>query len=247
MVVLAGCQSVPGDTTTTQTRSGGSFAIHTFAAKNAQATILMFEGAGGVFNPGGAGFINAHYGDFVDRGFTVVLMEPPADKNDFHLGGGMHPLFRESANHVQDIDAVISMLRKNSTKPIWLLGISMGTKSVANYAANRSNRISGAIFLSSSTRPPGISRSVADYEFGSLRAPVLAIAHRDDACRGTPPSGAREIVRAARSSRDAKSILLSGGSAIGRRPCGPRTPHTFNGIESQVITAVSEFIGKHLN
>ncbi len=243
--LLAACQTTSGQITQIETRPGGSVSVHTYRAEQPKATILMFEGAGGVFNPGGRGFVNSNYSDFVERGFTAVIMEPPADQNSFPRGGGMHPRFRETPAHVRDIDAVISMLRKEAPTSIWILGISMGTKSVANYASSRPNKIDGVVFLSSSTRPPPAFQSVTDYNLGSIASPVLAVAHSNDGCSGTPPQGANEIADAARKSKEAKALILDGGSNFGRSPCGPDTPHTFSGIEGEVVSAISAFIAKH--
>ena len=244
-VFLGACQTTPDQVSKIETRAGGTVAVHTFKAKSPLATILMFEGAGGVFNPGGRGFVNSNYDAFVERGFTVVIMSPPADRNNFARFGGMHPRFRESAWHVRDIDAVVSMLRSKGPQPVLLLGISLGTKSVANYAANRSNKIDGVVFLSSSTRPPPAFKSVTDHRLSSITSPVLAIAHNADICSGTPPRGAREIANAAHNSVDAKAQFFDGGINAGRSPCGANSYHTFYGIEDDVVSAIISFIRKH--
>jgi len=225
-------------------RPGGTIELHVFAADNPSAAIVMFEGAGGLFKPNGKGFVSARYGDFVDRGFTVVIVGPPADRRGFK--GGMPPKYREHKAHLRDIAMAVKMIKTETGLPVWLLGISMGSKSVASFAASRGARmIAGAVFMSSSTNPPGGYRSVADYDFDALKAPVLAVAHRDDACKGTPPDGAEKIVRAAASSVDATVLMLEGGSNRGRSPCGPGSHHTFTGIEDEVVDAIAAFIKQH--
>ncbi|NQV84758.1 MAG: hypothetical protein HQ494_13170 [Rhodospirillales bacterium] len=241
---LAVFQPTGGQALEIETRSGGAVTVHIYPADKPKAVILMFEGAGGDFNPGGRGFVNSNYSEFVERGFTAVIMDSPDDQNDYPRTGGMHPRFRESPAHVRDIDAVIAMLRKKAPLPIWVLGISLGTKSIANYSSNRPDKIDGAIFLSSSTRPPGGFKSVKDYDYGSVRSPILTIAHKEDECPGTPPGGAREIAAAATASKDAKAIFFDGGDNSGPSPCGPSTPHTFSGIEDDVVSAIDAFIQK---
>ena len=203
----------------------------------------MFEGSGGTFKPGSMGFVNAHYEKFVDAGFTVAVLNPPADERGFR--GGMSPRFRESKLHAEDIGFSIRKLKQRFNAPVWLLGISMGTKSVAMFAAFRPKRIDGAIFLSSSTSPPGGYKAVSDYDFSALDAPLLAVAHEDDACKGTPPQGAEEIVRLATGSKNAKYLKFTGGHNRGRSPCGPGTPHTFAGIEDEVVSEIAAFIREH--
>jgi predicted alpha/beta-hydrolase family hydrolase len=231
------------DTISIETRPGGAFELSIFPADGAKAVILMFEGSGGIFDPGSKGFVNAHHEKFVDAGFTVAVLNPPADRRGFR--GGMSPRFRESKLHAKDIGFSIRKLKQRFNTPVWLLGISMGTKSVAMFAAIRPKRIDGVIFLSSSIRPPGGYKAVTDYDFSALYAPLLAVAHEDDGCKGTPPQGAEEIVRLATGSKNSKTLKFTGGYNIGRSPCGPGTPHTFAGIEDEVVSAIAAFIREH--
>ena len=75
-----------------------------------------------------------------------------------------------------------------------------------------------------------------------LTHPVLAIAHEDDGCQGSPPSGATEIAKAAVASPQAVAMFFSGGLNTGRAPCGTETHHTLFGIEDQVVSAIAGFI-----
>lgn len=249
LAMLAACQTagpIASQSGEVKTRPGGTVRYDIFTAEHPVATILMFEGAGGLFRPGGPGFVDSQYGAFVKRGYTVAVMHPPADQRSFR-DGGMDPYFRDSSEHLRDIDAVLDRLHTRSAGPIWLLGISIGTRSVGAYASAHPEAIDGAVFLSSSTRSPGGGRSVADQDYGGLKAPVLAIAHRDDSCPGTPPQGARQIAAAASNSVDAKSMMITGGGGSGRNPCGVHTHHVYAGVESKVVAAVDDFIRAHLN
>lgn len=226
-----------------ETRPGGSFRVELYPTDNAKATILMFEGSGGNFKPGGKGFVSGQYDEFASFGIAVAVMTPPDDNKSFQ--GGMPPSFRESRSHTKDIGTAVQELKKRFKAPVWLLGISMGSKSLATFLAHRSNMIDGAVFISSSTRPPGGFKSVTDYEFSNVRAPVLAVAHEDDGCKGTPPEGADEIVQLMTQSSAAKTLKFSGGTNTGRSPCRTNTHHTFAGIEHEVVSAIAGFIGEN--
>ena len=123
-----------------------------------------------------------------------------------------------------------------------MVGISLGTYSAASYAVRGHRDIAGVVLLSSPTRPPVGGRGILDLNLDRIQVPLLAIAHNDDACPGTPPEGAIEIVRAAASSPNAKAESFTGGEDTGRRPCSPETPHTFFRIEEEVISAIAKFI-----
>jgi len=226
-----------------ETRPGGAFKVGLYPTNDARAVLLMFEGGGGVFNRGGKGFVSAQYDKFAGFGIAVAVMMPPDDNTGFK--GGMAPHFRETKAHAQDIGIAVRELKKRFNIPVWLLGISMGSKSLASFLAHRGGNVDGAIFMSSTTRPPGGFKSVTEYEFSSVRSPVLAVSHEDDACEGTPPMGADEIVRLLTNSAAAKALKFSGGTNRGRSPCGPNTPHTFAGIERDVVSAIAAFIEEH--
>ena len=226
-----------------ETRPGGAFKVELYPANETKAVLLMFEGSGGNFKPGGKGFVSGQYDEFASFGIAVAVMTPPDDNKSFQ--GGMPPSFRESRSHTKDIGTAVQELKKRFNAPVWLLGISMGSKSLATFLAHRSNMIDGAVFISSSTRPPGGFKSVTDYEFSNVRAPVLAVAHEDDGCKGTPPEGADEIVRLMTQSSAAKILKFSGGTNTGRSPCRTNTHHTFAGIEHEVVSAIAGFIGEN--
>jgi len=211
--------------------------------KNAFASVVLFEGGGGtpdLESPGGRGFINSSRDQFAKNGLAFSLLDAPSDQMDFK--GGMHPRFRISEEHVQDIDAVVAWMKKKTKLPVWVVGVSLGTYSAAFYSTRDNKDIAGVVLLSSSTRPPVGGRGILDLNLDRIQVPLLAVAHNDDDCPGTPPGGAIEIARAATSSPNAKVKSFTGGENAGRNPCFPETPHTFYGIEEEVISAIAKFI-----
>jgi pimeloyl-ACP methyl ester carboxylesterase len=144
--------------------------------------------------------------------------------------------------HIKDIDAVIAWVKKKSRLPVWLVGISTGSFSAAYYAVHGHLPIAGVVLLGSVTSPPKGGRGVLDFGLNRIKVPVLAIAHEDDDCPGTPPEGAKEIVKASTSSPNAEAKYFTGGGDSGGNSCRPETPHTFYGIEEEVISAIAKFI-----
>jgi pimeloyl-ACP methyl ester carboxylesterase len=158
--------------------------------------------------------------------------------------GGMHPRFRASADHIADLDAVVAAVRAQTGLPVWVAGVSLGSRSAASYAYQRAGSIAGVILLSSSTNPPrGIP--VDAFPLHRITVPLLAIAHRDDRCPGTPPAGAQRIVAAATASPNAVMRTFTGGRNAGANACGVQTHHTFYGIEDAVVSAIVEFIASN--
>jgi hypothetical protein len=199
----------------------------------------MLPGGSGHLDLDGRGPAVQFYKPLMAQGFNVAVMGAPSD-----MGNGLTPCDRESGDHLQDLKSIIAYLRKASSLPLWVWGISRGALSVGHVAVNGIPGISGFVFLSSPTHLPPHARvtGVADMALDRIKPPVLAIGHEDDECRGTPPGGAKRIAEVASNSRNAKFKLISGGQTFGGNPCGPGTAHTFNGVEIRVAKEIAAFI-----
>jgi len=147
--------------------------------------------------------------------------------------------------HVTDIDAIIAVLKQSFDLPVWILGVSNGTRSAASYAMRRSERIAGVVLVSSSISPPSGTPIQQLPQIAAITVPLLALAHRDDACRGSPPAGAAQIANAATASPHAAAMIFSGGLNTGPMPCGVETHHQLYGVEDQAVDAISWFIDTH--
>ena len=75
-----------------------------------------------------------------------------------------------------------------------------------------------------------------------ITVPALIIAHKEDKCDLTPPSGAPKIKEAIVNSQKVEVMYFSGGKRPLSEPCRPKSPHGFYGIEEQVIIAIADFI-----
>lgn len=223
---------------TVQSR-GATIEIVADVPDRAPAVVLAFEGGGGIINGRDTGFAVELLDLLPDRGIGVAAVDAPSDQRDFM--GGMSPRFRGSVEHLQDMDAVLATVRERFRRPVWVFGISMGSRSAAYLAVKRSRGIDGLILASSSTRLKR-GRSITEFGLEAIRVPLLTMAHSEDRCRGTPPLGARLIAAAAVNAPRKLTVMLTGGYDQGKQPCGLRTPHVFNHIEDRAADAIADFI-----
>ena len=222
------------------TRAATTVRILAEVPADARAVLLLFEGAQGLLQRGYQGFAHRVFDRFPPHGIGAVLMDAPADKSGFR--GGLDPRFRESARHIADIDGVVAALKRDYGLPVWILGVSNGTRSAASYAMHRSKDIGGVVLVSSSTTPPNGTPIGELPGIARITVPLLAVAHRDDACLGSPPSGAAQIANAATASPHAAAMFFTGGENDGPLPCGTGTHHQLHGNEDDVVDAVVWFI-----
>lgn len=180
---------------------------------------------------------------FVQQGLATLVLDAPGDKS-----AGMMVAFRESGDHVTDLAAVIEWARAKWHKPVWLVGTSRGTQSVAYAAVELAGDARGpdGIVLTSSilerTRREN-GAPVQDLALGRIKVPVLVVHHENDPCWACQPARVREIM-AKLPPATSKLVMASGGESTGD-PCEAFSHHGYNGIEGTVVTAISAFITGH--
>lgn len=205
--------------------------------KDARAVVVWFAGSTGLF--GSLGFDRP----LIDSGIAFAGVAPPSDL-PAGFGEGGH---RSRPEHVADIDAVIRWLRAETGLPVWLAGISMGSVSVAHVATRGTVPVDGVVFIASVTgttasgRVPYGETRATDFPLGTIRVPVLAVAHRQDGCHSTPPEGAAAILAAATGAPRKAILNFEGGMETGNA-CGGKSFHTFLGIRDEVGAAIARFV-----
>lgn len=202
-------------------------------------SLVLLEGGPGkvIGSSEGGGFLVDHQEEFTRNGFITALVDAPSDRTNGLLGG-----FRLSRQHLADIEAVVRSLRDTAKAPVWLVGISLGTQSAAYAGVHLSDQIDCIVLLSSKTRPKPVGKPITEFDLGQIRVPVLIGAHSGDDCPGTPPEGAQEIAKALVNSPTVVVKTFSGGRSKSGDPCEPGGYHTFAGLESAVVDAISTFI-----
>lgn len=239
---------------TLDTREGIKQKFLLAKADNAEASLILFAGGKGALdlhegmfgcpsmNWGKKNFLVRTREAFYKHGFNVATVDAPSDQQSRNgmLGG-----FRDSAEHVQDIDVVIKYLKKQFNRPVWLIGTSRGVESVANLALNTQVGIDGVVFTSSMTEENYNGKSLPEMQLQNITAPVFISHHKDDGCPKTTPEGAKRIESMLTLAKAVELKLYEGGNETDKNPCRAMTHHGYLGIEQEVVDDIAAFIKKH--
>lgn len=228
------------------TRPGVTQRFLLIPAPDAKAAVVLFAGGHGGLQLTDSGtprwgknnFLIRTAQAYTARGLTVAIIDAPSDRQaPPYLTG-----FRESAEHAADVKALIAWLRTETKLPVWLIGTSRGTQSVA----------STAVALSSGGGPDGVvltstilndrrSKPVPDMAIDTLRIPVLVVHHEQDGCRACPFRDVPKLMSRISSAPRKELIAVRGGHDEGD-PCEAMAYHGFNGIEQDVVSRISGWV-----
>lgn len=218
--------------------------------KNLQAVAVLFPGSGGLiqlrsengkprFSQGN--FLVRSRSEFIKRGVAAAIIDAPSDQQG---GWGMTDEFRLGDSHFTDISAVIDDLGKRFPGvPVFLVGTSRGTISAAALGARLGPLPAGAILTSTMFRQapkkskepgPGLS----NFDFATIKIPVLFTHHVSDQCEVTPYSDA------ARLSDKYPLVTVFGGSSPQSGPCDAFSQHGFIGKESETVEQIVNWMLK---
>ena len=175
-------------------------------------------------------------------GLLLALPDAPSDQSR-GLGN-----FRTSANHAQDVKAVIQALKAKANLPVFLIGTSRGTVSVANVAARLEPSLIQGILLTSTVTERSRNKlySVRDTALADIRVPAFVMSHRDDGCYVTPASDTPWLLRAMSNAPRKDSAILTGGKPPKSDPCEAFAQHGFFGIEDEAAKAMTDWIASVL-
>ncbi len=235
---------------TLETRAGVTQKFILITPEKPVAAVILFAGGKGNLDLTGAAdrpvlgwgknnFLVRSRDDFAAHGFAVAVVDAPSDRKERK---GMRGGFRNSAEHVTDIDAVTAHLKKTVRVPVWLIGTSRGTESVAYVAIHAKEKIAGLVLTSSMTEDNSDGRPVTGLALDRIRVPALVVAHEDDECWATPPGGAEWIAESLVNASRVEVKMFSGGDSPRSGTCGALSAHGFLGIEQKVVAAIAGFI-----
>jgi Serine aminopeptidase, S33 len=218
--------------------------------KNLQAVALLFPGSGGLIQLrtengqpkfGQGNFLVRSRAEFVKRGVVAAILDAPSDQQS---GWGMSDEFRLGDSHFIDISAVIDDLSKRFPGvPVFMIGTSRGTISAAALGARLGSRPAGAILTSTMFRQaprkskelgPGLS----NFDFATIKIPVLFTHHVSDQCEVTPYSDA------ARLSDKYPLITVYGGAPPQSGACDAFSAHGYLGKESETVEQIVNWMLK---
>ena len=208
------------------------------------ATVILFTGGNGILQSAqrpvlrGKNFLIRSRDKFAAAGFLVASVDAPSDH-----GEGLGE-FRTSAEHAQDIAAVIAYVRQKANVPVWLVGTSMGTVSVASVAARlKQGGPDGLVMTSSIVASNRLVASIQDtIDVSVITQPTLFVHNKEDACIATPFSSVPALMNRFTHAQRKELIAVSGGDPPQSIPCEALSRHGYFGIEDQVVTAIARWI-----
>lgn len=256
LIILAIFTALPGGpgafaqqvrTVDVPTRPGVTQRILVITPDKAKAAVILFPGGDGGVTLEADGRIPKLAGNFlvrsrqlfVDQGLTTVVIDAPSDRQSYPYLSG----YRQTAEHVADVKAVIAWLRTQANIPVWLVGTSRGTQS-AGYVATQLPRTDGGpdgIVLTASVVRDPRSRALPEMALDRVRIPVLVAHHRQDSCRVCLFSDVPLLMDKLTAATRRELLVFDGGINVGD-PCEARAYHGFNGIEREVIDRIADWI-----
>lgn len=208
-------------------------------APQAKALVILLIGGGGVLNLSEQGFTPSQHtfvralSEWGAYQIDAVLMDTPFDLGDLRRGD-----LRDRPEHLARLQSVIHYYRTQTQLPIWIFGHSMGSSSVVHYANQGElalTQLTGLI-VAGTVRTAQLQSTV--------RLPVLAIHHRDDACGGTPLRASEQLIALRPSGTISELVVMEGGETQGNI-CHSFAYHGFYRIESAMIAKAAQFILKN--
>ena len=168
---------------------------------------------------------------FAEHGILTITPDVPSD-----LGGLKNS--RENLNYRTDISFLIKEIRRETTKPIWLIGTSRGSNAIGYHAAGL--KIQGVALTATVTE--GSNDTIWRSDLSEIMVPALVVHHKNDQCHVSPSSGAQDVFESLTHSSKKHILLFEKGEIGEGSDCGARTFHGFLGIEKQVVGAMTEWM-----
>jgi dienelactone hydrolase len=213
-----------------------------------QATVVLIAGGHGGLQLSPSGGIRWGADNFVVRtrdlyvqqGLAFAVVDAPSDRQSKPFLSG----YRQTAEHVADIKAVIAWLRAKNSGPVWLVGTSMGTLSTAFVATQLSTKEGGpdGVVLTSSILEGSMGlRPVQSMPLEQITARVLVVHHEEDGCKYCPFSATGSLMGKLVATPRKALLSFKGGEDRGD-PCYEWAHHGFNGQEKEVVQAIADWI-----
>jgi pimeloyl-ACP methyl ester carboxylesterase len=215
-----------------------------------KASVVLYAGSAGNIKLKADGTIEAP-GNFLVRsrahfaaeGFLVAVVDRPSD-----WAGSDAERYRMTTAHVEDAAAIAGVMRQEAPVPIWFVGTSRGTISVANIASRLGGDKIAGIVLTSSVTNPGkkAQQAVTDADLAGIAVPVLILGHGADDCYVTPWSEQEALAKRFKNAAAVEAVRIDGGDQGNLHDaCGPFSHHGFLGQEKEVVARIAAWIRGH--
>ncbi|HJQ61671.1 MAG TPA: alpha/beta hydrolase [Burkholderiales bacterium] len=213
------------------------------------ASVVLFAGGNGLVQIGqdaslgrGGNFLVRSRARFAREGFLVAVVDAPSDRID----GPALDYFRQTAEHASDVAHVIAHLREETKRPVWLIGTSRGTTSVANAVIRLREQTPDGIVLTASMVGPDRER-LPSMAIESIRVPALVVHHENDECRYCLLRDVPALMAGLKGAAKSELITFKGGGPVKGDPCQAFHYHGFIGIEDEVVKRIADWIKSQLS
>lgn len=230
-------------------RDGVTLRVAVIVPDAPKAVVILFSGGGGKLRIKRNGkikrdsnFVVRTREMFANAGFVTMVPDVPSDRKK---GRGIRG-FRHVSDYTEDLRALMRHARTSYKLPVWVLGTSAGTISVAHAGTRLSgpDRPDGLVFSASITKNSSHESHVLDFDLGKYTGPSLIVHHQQDGCRVTPASGAGDIKDKLEKASIAEVRLYEGGDPQGDY-CKGQHYHGFHGIEEKVVGDMAKWMLAH--
>lgn len=228
------------------TRAGVMQRVLVMSPEAPKAVVINFAGGHGGLQISPSGSFGWGEGNFVvrtrklwvEQGLAVLVIDAPSDRQSSPYLAGQ----RQTPDHAADARAVIAWARQKFNLPVWLVGTSRGTQSVA-YLATELQGAQGpdGVVLTSTIATDPKGRSVNAMSLDKVRIPVLVVHHQNDGCSLCAFGDVAPILDKLTQSPRKELISFTGGISRGD-PCEAMAYHGFNGIEPEVVARIAAWI-----
>ncbi len=175
-------------------------------------------------------------GLFRDVEVAVAIVDSPSDQQR----AGMDDGFRTGRDHIADIAAVVKDLRRRFPGArVFLVGTSRGTLSAAYVGRSLGSGVDGVVLTSTvfiGGRRPGGGTGLYGFDFASIKAPLLFVHHRYDACQACPYREAESL------GRTFPLVTVRGGKPAESDACEPLAAHGYYGKEAETVRAIKDWM-----
>jgi dienelactone hydrolase len=228
------------------TRPGITQRLLVLAPPSPKAAVILFAGghgglqiaADGALGWGKGNFLIRSRQLFVDQGLLTVVIDAPSDRQSPPYLAG----FRQGPEHAADVQAAIAWVRQQSGLPVWLVGTSRGTQSIAA-VATRLSRADGpdGLVLTATILTDPKAPSVTAMALEKLSIPVLVAHHELDGCSHCAYSEMPKLMQKLDGLPRKKLLSFRDGVSRGD-PCEAMAYHGFNGIEREVVGQIAGWV-----
>ncbi len=208
--------------------------------QNAKATVLLLSGGEGGMGykdgqPRNGNFLIRSRELFYRNDLNVAILGNPTDKPR------LDHQWRVSAQHAQDVSAVIDSIKGISKVPLWLVGTSNGTISATALGIALQEKVQGLV-LTASVLTWKIPQAVPRQDVGKISAPVLFYHHKEDSCAGTLAYELKGTFDRFINAKQKKMMVVTGGENPQGDPCQAFHWHGFIGMETQAVNDIASWI-----